>query len=121
MHLALSVVIDLSSGGFSHVFLVKDVKTQEYYAMKRMVVDEGEHLDNAEAEIRTMESLPASRNLVRLLAWDVVDSGEMHEVLMLMEYMSGALRARKVGQSLLILSFSLLRWESGRYYQAALG
>lgn len=74
------------------MFLVKDVVTGEYYAMKRMIVDEGERLDNAEAEIHVMESFPPSKFLIKLLAWDVRPSGEMYEVLMLMEYFDGMLR-----------------------------
>jgi hypothetical protein len=83
-------------GGFSHVFLVKDVKTGEEYAMKRMLVDEGERLDNADAEIKIMENLPPCRYLLKLLAWEIRPSADMYEVLMLLEYCSGAFRVERM-------------------------
>lgn len=85
------------------MFLVKDVQTQQYYAMKRMVVDEGERLDNAEAEIKIMESLPSSKYLVKLLAWDVIRVEEMFEVRVLLEYCAGTLRCRVVSRTSMVL------------------
>jgi len=77
------------AGGYSYVFIVRDVQTGVLYAMKRMVVDAGERLDNAKAEIRVMRSLPRNEHIVQLLASDIVKTQGMYEVRMLMEYCEG--------------------------------
>eukprot|EP00698_Gefionella_okellyi_P004162 TRINITY_DN13884_c0_g1_i1.p1 TRINITY_DN13884_c0_g1~~TRINITY_DN13884_c0_g1_i1.p1 ORF type:complete len:1021 (-),score=208.38 TRINITY_DN13884_c0_g1_i1:122-3157(-) len=79
----------IAEGGFSYVFVVKDIQTGVNYAMKRMVVDEGERLDNAKAEIRIMQSLPRNPHIVQLLASSITKSQGLYEVRMLMEYCDG--------------------------------
>eukprot|EP00658_Telonema_sp_P-2_P012482 TRINITY_DN14751_c0_g1_i4.p1 TRINITY_DN14751_c0_g1~~TRINITY_DN14751_c0_g1_i4.p1 ORF type:complete len:641 (-),score=133.96 TRINITY_DN14751_c0_g1_i4:296-2218(-) len=64
----------VAEGGFSHVFAVKDTKTKEYFALKRMSCQNQDELAHAIEEVAIMKKLPPHENVVALEGVEITHS-----------------------------------------------
>jgi serine/threonine protein kinase len=81
----VKVVKLLDEGGYSYVFLVKDLHTGEDFALKRLLIQDKEMYTNAKREIEFMKQLSGHENIIKLLATSDSKQGGSHEVYILME------------------------------------
>lgn len=81
----------IAEGGFSHVYLVVDVRSGTRMTLKQMRIarDNTEMLKLAGSEVDLMRSLPPHPHVVRYIASSTEDDGEFTEVNILMEYCAG--------------------------------
>lgn len=80
----------IAEGGFSHVFSVKDTKTKEYFALKRMTCKDQDQLAHAIEEVAVMKRLPPHDNVVALEGIEISHSEKgVSTVDILMQIMKG--------------------------------
>ncbi|KAH3761256.1 AP2-associated protein kinase 1 [Pelomyxa schiedti] len=76
----------IAEGGFSFVYLVKDLHSGSYYALKRVLYSYQDELRVIEKEIEIHRALSGHRNVVTLIGSLVDTQSSTHQVLMLQEY-----------------------------------
>jgi len=80
----------IAEGGFSHVFAVKDTKSKEYFALKRMRCKDEKQLAHAIEEVAVMKRIPAHPFIVDLAGIEISHSEEgVSTVDILMKLMKG--------------------------------
>jgi len=80
----------IAEGGFSHVFAVKDTKSKEYFALKRMTCKDEKQLSHAIEEVAVMKRIPANPFIVDLAGIEISHSEEgVSTVDILMTLMKG--------------------------------
>ena len=66
----------LGEGGYSFVYLAKDVNTGREYALKKMLCQSSEQLELAKNEIDVMHLFKGHKNLLRLIDSDSARKGD---------------------------------------------
>merc|ERR1740116_205870 len=64
----------LADGGFAYVYKGADARTGEKLAIRRVILQEKEAIENNRAEIALLQSIPAHPNIVRFLGAEIVKS-----------------------------------------------
>jgi len=75
----------LGEGGFSFVFIVKNINTGEECALKRLLIQDSSHNIQAKKEIEVMKRLNNHENVVKLLGVNEVQTSKCSEIYILME------------------------------------
>lgn len=75
----------LGEGGFSFVFIVKNINTGVDYALKRLLIQDSSQGIQARKEIEVMKKLNNHENVVKLLGVKDLQSGRTNEIYILME------------------------------------
>lgn len=76
----------IAEGGFSCVYLAREVNGFKQYALKHIICNDEETQELVAKEISVMKTLTGHPNVVTLLAHAVFDMGRTKEALLLMEY-----------------------------------
>lgn len=84
--LKLQVRSTIAKGGFSCVYLVKDVLSGKSYALKHIICTDTEMLDLVRKEVGVMELLKGHPNIVTLHAQAVFDMGRTKECFLVMDH-----------------------------------
>eukprot|EP00742_Colponemidia_sp_Colp-10_P005443 GILJ01005817.1.p1 GENE.GILJ01005817.1~~GILJ01005817.1.p1 ORF type:complete len:873 (-),score=171.44 GILJ01005817.1:150-2768(-) len=81
----------LSEGGYAFVYLVKDVETDQQYALKKLLCQDKERLALAKREVSILKNLPPHKNIVGFIDSEIIDlaDGRGCEVLILLELLPG--------------------------------
>uniref|UniRef100_A0A7S4SDQ7 non-specific serine/threonine protein kinase n=1 Tax=Alexandrium monilatum TaxID=311494 RepID=A0A7S4SDQ7_9DINO len=80
----------ISEGGFAFVWAVRDSRTHEELALKKIVCQDREGLAMARREVDLLERLPQHRNLVKYYGHTICDTdGRSKEVALLFELCTG--------------------------------
>ncbi|XVE95323.1 hypothetical protein REPUB_Repub02eG0086800 [Reevesia pubescens] len=86
-NLKLHVRNAIAEGGFSSVYLARDVlHASKHYALKHIICNDQESLDLVVKEISVMKSLQGHPNVVTLYAHTILDLGRTKEALLVMEF-----------------------------------
>eukprot|EP00246_Nothoceros_aenigmaticus_P014989 TRINITY_DN5994_c0_g1_i1.p1 TRINITY_DN5994_c0_g1~~TRINITY_DN5994_c0_g1_i1.p1 ORF type:complete len:794 (+),score=135.38 TRINITY_DN5994_c0_g1_i1:148-2529(+) len=85
-HLKLQVRSTIAQGGFSCVYLVKEVVSGKSYALKHIICTDSEMLDLVRKEVGVMELLKGHPNIVTIHAQAVFDLGRTKECFLVMDY-----------------------------------
>lgn len=76
----------IAEGGFSSVYLARDLNGSKQYAMKHIICNDEESLQLVKKEISIMKLLKGHPNIVTLCADAIFDMGRTKEAFLLMEY-----------------------------------
>ncbi|KAF8396066.1 hypothetical protein HHK36_017678 [Tetracentron sinense] len=76
----------IAEGGFSCVYLARDVHSSKLYAIKHIICNDKESLDLVMKEISVMKLLRGHPNIVALLAHTILDMGRTKEALLVMDF-----------------------------------
>jgi hypothetical protein len=79
----------LDEGGFSFVFVARDLESGQDYALKRLLIQEEEMLTSAMNEIRVMDMLNGHENVIKLVGHKQINKGNQTELYILMELAQG--------------------------------
>lgn len=79
----------LDEGGFSFVFIAKNMETGQDFALKRLLIHEEEMLTSAMNEIKYMEKLNGHSNIIKLIGHKQIPKGSQTELYILMELADG--------------------------------
>ena len=63
----MSILKELADGGFSKVYLVKDMTTREEYALKHIICQSKEQVEEAHNELRLCQRFSGHPNIVQLV------------------------------------------------------
>ncbi|XAR63407.1 Non-specific serine/threonine protein kinase [Bertholletia excelsa] len=86
-NLKINVRNAIAEGGFSCVYLARDViNGSKQYALKHIICNDEESLEVVKKEISVMKSLKGHPNVVTLYAHAIFDMGRTKEALLVMEY-----------------------------------
>lgn len=85
----LKFIKQIAEGGFSYVFLVRDIMTGEDFALKRMMVHNSEIATMAKHEINVMKQLNGHPNIIKFCGSETLQGNNCKELYVLMEYASG--------------------------------
>jgi serine/threonine kinase 16 len=72
-NITIKIMKKLGEGGFAVVYLVKDIKTNELYALKRINTHKTEQIKEIENEILLMDSF-SHPNILKLIDYIITDS-----------------------------------------------
>ncbi|KAF0978607.1 hypothetical protein FDP41_002427 [Naegleria fowleri] len=75
----------LGEGGFSFVFVVKNINTGEDFALKRLLIQDPSQGIQARKEIEVMKKLNNHENVVKLIGVKEIQNGRANEIYILME------------------------------------
>ncbi|XP_072969682.1 actin-regulating kinase PRK1-like isoform X2 [Typha angustifolia] len=77
----------IAEGGFSCVYSARDlVDSSKQYALKHVIIQDGESMGLVMKEISVMKSLKGHPNVVTLVAHAILDMGRTKEALLVMEF-----------------------------------
>lgn len=76
----------IAEGGFSSVYLARDVNGSKQYALKHIICNDEESLQLVKKEISTMKLLKGHPNVVSLCADAIFNMSRTKEALLVMEY-----------------------------------
>ncbi|XP_026414529.1 probable serine/threonine-protein kinase DDB_G0276461 [Papaver somniferum] len=86
-NLKLNIRNVIAEGGFSSVYLARDVnQPSQQYALKHIICNDQELVNLVVKEISVMKSLKGHPNVVSLQAQTILDMGRTKEALIVMEY-----------------------------------
>ncbi|EFC43718.1 predicted protein, partial [Naegleria gruberi] len=75
----------LGEGGFSFVFIVKNIQTGVDYALKRLLIQDSSQSVQAKKEIDVMKKLNNHENVVKLIGVKEIQNNRTNEIYILME------------------------------------
>lgn len=91
-NLKINVQKTIAEGGFSCVYLARDVvNMSKQYALKHIICNDEESLGLVKKEISVMKSLKGHPNVVTLYAHAIFDMGRTKEAFLVMEFCEKAL------------------------------
>lgn len=62
-----------ASGGFGFVFKVRDVETQEVFALKRLIAADKESKEEIESEIQVLIKLQPHPHVMKFISWGLIN------------------------------------------------
>eukprot|EP01017_Pseudomicrothorax_dubius_P048140 TRINITY_DN870_c0_g1_i27.p1 TRINITY_DN870_c0_g1~~TRINITY_DN870_c0_g1_i27.p1 ORF type:complete len:526 (-),score=124.53 TRINITY_DN870_c0_g1_i27:62-1639(-) len=79
----------ISEGGYGYIWRVRDVRSGEIFALKKMICQNTERLQTAKNEIAILRAIPTHPNIMKLIDSDIVSQNGNSVVLMLLELCEG--------------------------------